>query len=255
MQIGFVRVGGYIRVMVFRGRHLLQKSGIAILLIPSCDARWVEPTKFRILNPNVIDPHTDEMIRINDKNRCQKCCINGKTDFIASELNYVNLSGAKLVQTEFVYAKINFACFKGADIRFARFEYTVGAGANFSDVNALGVQFVGAMLSQANFFQANLVESSFDQAICNDANFSGADLSFSNLKNGKFMQADFSGGDLSGVDFTGSDLTCANLSGATITCETKFKRANLRGALVDVCELKKARFEDTIMPDGKLYSN
>lgn len=224
---------------------------LLLLLYADASFTWVEPTIFRVLNPNTVQPHAKELIHLNDTNSCKRCALNGPTDFIAAELTGTNLQGACLVQAEFIQANIELACFKKADIRFATFCYAQATSTNFSYCKGDRTSFVGAFLSQANFMYALLNECFFQQALCNSTNFEHAELSFSILRNGQFAQANFNNSQaihlkanntiISRATFLSADCSWSIFNHCTGTM-TEFDYACLKHCSFKGSDLRGARF-------------
>ena len=120
--------------------------------------------------------------------------------------------------------------------------------ANLRGVNLSGANLRGAILYNAKLRDANLTGATLISADLTGANLTGANLRDANLTFAR-LGGNLSGADLQGANLTNSDLAFANLTRANLT-RANLAGANLRGANLTGANVAKARWSNTICPDG-----
>lgn len=140
--------------------------------------------------------------------------------------------------------------------------FTVEPPGNFSKTRLVGIILEGTSLTGSSFERAILQRASFSAANLRGANFRGANLAKADLKG-----ADFRGAIMHSVDLSGADLRWANLEGVdlagSIIASANFEGANLKNASLKntdpgkwwwKAKLEDAKMENTILPDGTVFS-
>jgi uncharacterized protein YjbI with pentapeptide repeats len=133
---------------------------------------------------------------------------------------------------------------------------------DFSKMRLVGINFEGAILIDCNFEKSILQNARFSAANLRGANLRGANLAKADLKG-----VDFRGAVMRAVDLRGADLRWANLEGVnlsgSIIASANFDGANLKSASLKNTDpgkwwwkanLDEARLEDTILPNGTVFS-
>lgn len=161
-----------------------------------------------------------------------------EVEFHGADLRGANLSCAYTEMTRFPRANLRGAKLDGADLRGAE-------GLEFANLD--GATFLDALYSDET-----ILPQAFDPVargavrIGAGANLRGADLSHRDLRSATLDDADLQDADLEGADLMSVSLIHADLRGA-----------NLRGASFALSKSDKAnctKFEETIMPDGTIWS-
>jgi uncharacterized protein YjbI with pentapeptide repeats len=124
------------------------------------------------------------------------------------------------------------------DFSRANLEHT-----NFEGVDCYRSIFYGANLKNAAFDEINLEEANFEDAYLEDTNFVNSNLHKANLRNARINAY------LSGVNLVEADLRCVKFISSYL------ENVNLSGANIEGVDFGYARFENTIMPDGTIYTS
>lgn len=133
---------------------------------------------------------------------------------------------------------------------------------DFAKMRLVGINFEGAILMDCNFERSILQGARFSAANLRGANLKGANLAKADLKG-----VDFRGATMRSVDLRGADLRWANLEGVdmggSIIASANFDGANLKNASLKNTDpgkwwwkanLDEARLEETILPNGTVFS-
>lgn len=156
-----------------------------------------------------------------------------------------DLSGADLGVGEFsrplnlVASELTFVDLSGANLRGAKLRGSSLLSSVLYDADLSGADLSDATLFMTNFIQAKLVGAELNKATLVGAWLKETDLTEADLKEANLFQADLTNANLSSAKMDGADLGEANLTGATITQE----------------QLQTAKsLKDAIMPDGTKHS-
>lgn len=147
--------------------------------------------------------------------------------------------------------------FAGVDLRYNPEEglrVAILKGIDLSKAFMDSINIVGVDLSFSNLSQGRI-----DACCLEDVNLTETDL-----REASFIQASIIGVNLIGANLTDADLTYvrlrkANLTGANLT-RTRLVGAdiidsNLTNALIEVTNLSRTFFRNTIMPDGSIRTD
>lgn len=156
---------------------------------------------------------------------------------IYCDFSGADLHGLSLAEARLYFSKLIGTNLSGADLTGARVDEADFSGANLSNANFTNGTMYDANLSNANLYGTNLYGVYGD----------GANLSGANLQSATIKQAHFDDANFTNADF---GWTCTHLN-------TYYTSANFTGAKrLDVPCLKRfANFENTILPDGSVYSD
>lgn len=142
----------------------------------------------------------------------------------------------------------------------------------FKSVVVVDGDFSQARLTKAIFDGATLAGCNFEKSVLQQVSFSAANLRGAHFKQANMAKADLRGADLRGatmraVDLSGADLRWANLEGVDLTGSiisgANFDGANLKNACLKHTDpgrwwwkanLQEARLENTVLPDGTIFS-
>lgn len=127
----------------------------------------------------------------------------------------------------------------GQDLRAVALRGVQLSGADLRNLRIDGVEAWEIQLEGADLWEANLENSSL-----RSANLRNANLQYANLAGVDFWGADLRGAKLVHADLTGANLTGADLREADLR-ETNLARARFNNALMRLCHLGQAVFEDT----------
>ncbi|MBD2241880.1 pentapeptide repeat-containing protein [Aulosira sp. FACHB-113] len=113
-----------------------------------------------------------------------------------------------------------------------------------------GIILVGADLSGSLIRESGL----------NDANLEGANLRNTCLQQSSFLRANLRNANLEGADLLEAILDEANLEGANLTrlysvYGSSWYHANLRGACIQETDWSMCRWDNTILPDGRVVTD
>lgn len=124
------------------------------------------------------------------------------------------------------------------DFSRANLEHT-----NFEDVDCYRAVFYGTNLTDAAFSEINLEGANFETSYLEDTNFVNSNLCRANLRNARINAY------LSGVILVEADLRKAKF------IRSYLENVSLRGANIEGTNFGYARFINTTMPDGTIYTS
>lgn len=144
--------------------------------------------------------------------------------------------------------------------------FVVDKGAELPGVDLRGADLRGLDLAGIDLRDAKLQGAELEGASLRGAKLSGADLSGANLRFADLSNADCSGASLAQADLANAALHAtslfrANLAGAGLSgCVgpginldyADLRRADLSGAKITAQLIRRAKLENTVMPDGSV---
>ena len=152
--------------------------------------------------------------------------------FDKADIREATLRGCEFTSATFREARLNLSCIENCDMSLC----------NLDGANLFAADLTGSRFRTVDFSQARM-----DAVTIDNADFSMATVRFKRFVDGRLKGVNFTETDLSGTDFSGTVFEGCHLTGAVVTDQTRFDRADLRGAYISGSGLEVASLKGTVM--------
>ncbi len=183
--------------------------------------------------------------------RFEDCSLR-RVNFFNLACDALYIEGSSLVGARFDKADIReatllrcectSALFRDAKLNLSRIENCDMTLCNLDGANLFAADLTGSRFRTVDFSQTQL-----DGITIDHADFSMATLRYKRFKDSRLKDVNFTESDLSGSDFTDTVFEGCHLTGAVVNSDTRFDRADLRGAYISGSGLETARLKGAIM--------